>query len=157
MFPFCNLAAFPLISSLIRGNELDPFQTNIEQSISMEYFGGSMAQLVVDRQALLGSLENDNELVKEVVGLFLADSPAMLLAIRTAVTAGDSHELMKSAHALKGSVGVFGAKSAVAAAQALEAMGKSGQMAGSVEALAGLEREMALVTFALQEIAKASD
>lgn len=116
-----------------------------------------MTQLVVDREALLGSLENDSQLVKEVVGIFLTDSPDMLLAIRTAVTAGAANELMKAAHALKGSVSVFGAKSAVAAAQALESIGRSGQMGGSVEALAALEREMALVTFALQEIAKASD
>ena len=116
-----------------------------------------MTQLVVERKAVLESLENDTHLLKEIVGIFLADSAAMLLAVRTAVTAGAPIELMKAAHALKGSVSVFGAKAAIAAAQTLESMGRAGKTDGSIEALAVLEREMTLVILALQQIAQAPD
>lgn len=113
-----------------------------------------MTELLVDKRALLENLGNDSEFLKEVIGIFLADSPAQLAAIRAAVAANNPGEVMKAAHSLKGSVSVFGAKSAVAAAQKLETMGREGKKEGLGEALAALECEMALVTSALQEIAK---
>jgi two-component system sensor histidine kinase/response regulator len=115
-----------------------------------------MAQLVVERKALLEYLGNDTQLLQEVIEIFLADCPGMLAAIRSAVTAHSPIDLMKAAHALKGSLGVFGAENAVATAQKLESMGRDGNIDGSVDALSILEREMLLVTSALDEIAKAA-
>jgi HPt (histidine-containing phosphotransfer) domain-containing protein len=117
---------------------------------------GTMAQLVVDSKALLEYLADDTQLLQEVIGLFLADCPSMLAAIQTAVTARVPIDVMKAAHALKGSVGVFGAKDAVAAAQKLESMGRDGNIEGLAESLFILEQEMLLVTSALNDIAKAS-
>jgi two-component system, sensor histidine kinase and response regulator len=117
---------------------------------------GKMAQLVVERKALLEYLGDDTQLLQEVIGIFLADSPGMLAAIRSAVTAHSPIDIMKAAHALKGSLGVFGAENAVATAQKLESMGRDGNIDGSVDTLSILEREMLLVTSALDEIAKAS-
>jgi HPt (histidine-containing phosphotransfer) domain-containing protein len=113
-----------------------------------------MAQLVVDRKAVLEYLADDTQLLQEVIGLFLADSPGMLAAIQSAVTARVPIDVMKAAHALKGSLGVFGAKDAVDAAQKLESMGRDGNIEGSAETLSILEQEMLLVTSALNEIAK---
>ena len=48
----------------------------------------------------------------------------------------------------------FGAQKAVEVAQKLESMGRQGQLQGAAEAFSVLEREMALVTSALAEIAK---
>jgi HPt (histidine-containing phosphotransfer) domain-containing protein len=70
------------------------------------------------------------------------------------VDAQDPHEVMSASHALKGSVSVFGAKSAVEAARILESMGQQEELEGVNEALCVLEREMALVSFALEGIAK---
>jgi hypothetical protein len=61
---------------------------------------------------------------------------------------------MNASHNLKGAVSVFGAKRAVDAAQILESMGREGEQDELGKALALLEREMALLTFALEEIAK---
>jgi HPt (histidine-containing phosphotransfer) domain-containing protein len=113
-----------------------------------------MTQLVVERKALLESMENDVEFLKTLIGIFLADCPRKLAAIRAGVVAHDPREVMKASHSLKGSVSVFGAKSAVDAAQKLESMGREGKQEGLGEAFALLEREMGLVTFALEEIAK---
>lgn len=113
-----------------------------------------MTQLVVEKKALLESLENDGEFLKTLIGIFSADCPGKLAAIRAAVVAHDPREVMKASHSLKGSVSVFGAKSAVDAAQNLENMGREGKQEGFGEAFALLEREMALVSFALEEIAK---
>jgi HPt (histidine-containing phosphotransfer) domain-containing protein len=113
-----------------------------------------MTELLVDKRALLENLGNDPDFLKEVIGIFLTDCPAQLAAIRTAVAANNPSEVMKAAHSLKGSVSVFGAKSAVAAAQKLESMGRDGKNEQFGESFAALEREMQLVTSALQEIAK---
>jgi HPt (histidine-containing phosphotransfer) domain-containing protein len=113
-----------------------------------------MTQLVVERKVLLESLENDAEFLKTVVGIFLADCPGMLAKIRAAVAARDPVQIMSASHALKGSVSFFGAQSAVEAAQILESMGRQDKLEGVNEALCVLDREMALVLFALEEIAK---
>ncbi|HLZ51551.1 MAG TPA: Hpt domain-containing protein [Candidatus Acidoferrum sp.] len=113
-----------------------------------------MTQLVIDRKVLLESLENDAEFLRTIIGIFLADCPGKLAATRAAVVARNLREVMLASHSLKGSVGVFGAKSAVEAAQNLESLGREGKQEGVDEAFALLEREMALVTFALQEIVK---
>ena len=112
-----------------------------------------MTQLVVDRSALLEYLENDNQLLHEVIEIFLADCPAMVAAIQSAVNGCEAQSVMNAAHALKGSVSVFGAENAVCAAQRLESMGRQGNLKGSSEALSVLEREIVLVTSALGEIA----
>jgi two-component system, sensor histidine kinase and response regulator len=113
-----------------------------------------MTSLVVEKKALLESLENDAEFLKTLIGIFLADCPGMLTAIRSGVAAQNPHDVMSASHALKGSVSVFGAKSAIEAAQILESMGKLEKLDGVNEALCVLEREMALVVFTLEAIAK---
>lgn len=115
-----------------------------------------MTQPIVEKKALLESMENDTEFLKTLIGIFLADCPEKLAAIRVGVVAHDPLEVMKASHSLKGSVSVFGAKRAVDAAQNLESMGREGKQEGLGEAFALLEREMALVTSALQEIANGS-
>jgi HPt (histidine-containing phosphotransfer) domain-containing protein len=113
-----------------------------------------MTQLVVEKKALLESMENDGEFLKTLIGIFLADCPGKLAAIQAAVVAHDPREIMNTSHSLKGSVSVFGAKSAADAAQNLEDMGREGKHEGFGEAFALLKREMALVSFSLEEIAK---
>lgn len=113
-----------------------------------------MTELVVERTTLLESLDNDTELLKDLVGMFLADFPRMLAVVRAGVVARDPVQITSAAHALKGSISIFGAKKAVAAAQNLESMGRERQLENVVEAFSVLEREAALVTFALEEITK---
>jgi HPt (histidine-containing phosphotransfer) domain-containing protein len=113
-----------------------------------------MTQLVVERKALLESMDNDAEFLKTVIGIFLADCPGMMADIRSAVSARDATRVMSASHALKGSVSFFLAKSAVEAARILESMGKEEKLEGINEALCVLEREMALVLFALEAIGK---
>jgi HPt (histidine-containing phosphotransfer) domain-containing protein len=60
-----------------------------------------MTQLLVDRKVLLERLENDAEYLKTLIGIFLADCPAKLAAIRAAVVARDASQVMKASHSLK--------------------------------------------------------
>jgi HPt (histidine-containing phosphotransfer) domain-containing protein len=113
-----------------------------------------MTQLVIEKKALLETFGNDAEFLKTVIGIFLADCAGMLTAIRAGVAAQDYQELMNTAHALKGSVSVFGAIKAVEAVRVLESMSGQKQLEGVAEALRVLEHEIALVCSALEEIAK---
>jgi len=112
-----------------------------------------MAHPVVEKKPLLESVENDAGFLKILIRIFLADCPIKLAAIRVGVVGRDSEEVMKASHSLRGSVSVFGAKSAVDAAQNLESMGREGKQQGLGEAFALLEHEIALVTLALEAIA----
>ena len=116
-----------------------------------------MTEPAMERKALLEYLDNDPQLLKEVVGIFLADCPGRIAELRTAVTAHDSNQIARGSHALLGSLATFGAKRAVEAARELESIGRQGEMEGVDEAFCALEREFALVTFFLEKVAKDSD
>jgi signal transduction histidine kinase/DNA-binding response OmpR family regulator len=69
---------------------------------------------------------DDEELTmtKEVIGLFLADTPARLQALADAAGSADAHALATTAHALKGGASNIGAKAIQQHADALEAAAK---------------------------------
>ena len=113
-----------------------------------------MTHTVVEKEALLASMENDAEFLKTVIGIFLADCPEMLARIQGGAAKRDALEIMNASHALRGSVSLFGAREAVEAARILESMGKDQKLEGLTEAVGVLEREIALVSDALKDIAK---
>ena len=75
--------------------------------------------------------------------MFLADSPKLMAAIRQAAEQRDGKALASSAHALKGSIGLFAQQDAYQTARRLERTATSGDLAGVQDACATLEREMA--------------
>ncbi len=81
-------------------------------------------------------------LMKSLTQSFLSDAPKRLAAIRAAIAAKDGAKLDTAAHALKGSVAIFGARTAVTAARNLEAMGRSRNLAGADAELRTLETAM---------------
>ena len=113
-----------------------------------------MTELVLDRKVLLKNLENDAEFLKTLIGIFMTDWPGMLADMRSAVTARNSSQVISASHALRGSVSIFGAQSAVEAVRTLEYMGQQDKFGEIDQALCAVEREMALVLLALEEIAK---
>ena len=100
----------------------------------------TQASELFDRTAILERVDNDEELLKEIIDLFLEDCPRLMEDIRTAVKTNDAVLLRHAGHTLKGSVGNFAAHSAFEAARVLEVMGKDNNLAGSGGALASLEQ-----------------
>ncbi|MBI4962366.1 MAG: response regulator [Desulfomonile tiedjei] len=96
----------------------------------------------LDKLVILDRVGGDTELLKEIVDLFLEDYPDLLVKIREALQTKDSQLLEKTAHALKGSVGNFGAESAVQAALNLENMGRNQDLAEAPQTLVNLEKEL---------------
>ena len=109
--------------------------------------------LPIDREDVLARVEGDRDLLVELVEIFRAEYPRILSSLRRAIASGDAKGVQEAAHALKGTVGNFGAHAAAEAARALEVMGEQDALAGAAAgverlegALAGLERSLVAMT-----------
>jgi len=132
------------IEHILRSNVKEPPRAPVPET------AGSIS----DKAGLLDRVGGDLELLKEIVALFLADCPGLMEKIRGAVEACHAEGLEKAAHALKGSVGNFGAEEAVQAALRLERMGRAGDLSEAREAMMLLEREVARVRQELTALEK---
>jgi PAS domain S-box-containing protein len=111
-------------------------------------------ELSFDPSVALKRVDGDRELLREVVSLFLEDTPRLLAEVRNAIQLGDGKALERSAHTLKGSVGNFGARTASEAAFSLEQMGRNGDFARASEVFTQLERQVSLLIPALEAVLK---
>jgi PAS domain S-box-containing protein len=112
----------------------------------------NQADGLIDHAALLAGVDGNRQLLRKLVRLFLADCPRRLAEIKQAIRRGDAGALRISAHTLKGSVGNFAAKNALAAAQRLEIMGRDGNLDNAGEARMTLESELARLTEELRKL-----
>lgn len=98
----------------------------------------------------------DEELLREIAGLFLEDCPTLMTKIEQAVATNDAFNLERAAHSLKGSIANFGSEAAYQASLDLEQIGRSKDLAKMHEAHAKLVEVMAHVTPELQALSGAS-
>jgi CheY-like chemotaxis protein len=96
----------------------------------------------IDTASALARMGGDVELLKEMIVLFLKDLPVMLTNLRAAVTVGDAKTIEHLSHKLKGSVGNFAARPAIAAAQELEVLGRDSCLSKAEPAYVDLEKEI---------------
>lgn len=83
----------------------------------------------------------NKKLLRTLVRNFLTDAPKKLFALRRALARGDAKGLASTAHALKGSLGLFGADRAVGTARSLQVIGRSGNLDGAAGHFRTLEAE----------------
>jgi HPt (histidine-containing phosphotransfer) domain-containing protein len=106
----------------------------------------------LDRNAILARLQDDEDLLRELIELFLEDTPRLLLEAEAALIAGDAGRLQRAAHTIKGSVSNFGATDAVDAAYKLELAAKAGNLADSATLQQRLKQQLACVQTALPRL-----
>jgi len=104
-----------------------------------------------DEAALRGRVSGDEQLMTELIRLFLEDLPARLAAIDAAVTSGNAGELHKAAHALKGSAGTMATGRLFNSAHLLERIGAESRMDAAEAAWSELAIEARAVTGALRQ------
>jgi two-component system, sensor histidine kinase and response regulator len=97
---------------------------------------------ILDRKEILDRLGGDQELLRELVEVFLADCPRLWQNVRDALTRADALQLSRAAHAIKGSVGNFSAHAARAAAEKLEHLAGTGDLSQAGELARKLEMEL---------------
>jgi two-component system sensor histidine kinase/response regulator len=96
----------------------------------------------LDRAIALEHVGGDEGLLREIASLFLEEYPKTMAEIRAALEEGDALALERGAHSLKGSVGNFGAASAVQAALRLEMVGRSRDLSAAGQAYSDLVRAL---------------
>jgi HPt (histidine-containing phosphotransfer) domain-containing protein len=105
----------------------------------------------LDWNKALENADGSEELLGELVGVFLETREQMLGEIRTAIDRKDAPELRRTAHSLKASMRILGAVEATEAALRLENMGAEGDFSGVEEGWSTLNQEVDRVTAALAE------
>lgn len=105
----------------------------------------------LDLAAALEAAGGDQALLAEVATLFLDECPRRLEELRQAVVSGDGPGTERAAHALKGALANFGARTACARAAELETLGRQADLAAAPPVLAALEQELQRATSLLTE------
>lgn len=87
----------------------------------------------------LQNLGGDQDLLQEIIRIYLDKAPQQISNIEKSIAEQDTNRLEQTAHALKGSVANFGAKTAQSLARQLEEMGRNKTMDEAPEKLAALK------------------
>jgi CheY-like chemotaxis protein len=106
----------------------------------------------LERSTLLACYAGNARLLGAVIDTFLTDCPGMIAAIGDASARRDPAALASAAHALKGSVGLFGQTAAYEIAKRIEQAAKDQRLDGSESAARLLEREMTTLTGRLTDL-----
>jgi signal transduction histidine kinase/DNA-binding response OmpR family regulator len=131
------------VSKPIQGRELsEMIERLVASSGAPEEKETPTPSAVLDREEIEERVGGDTKLLRELIDLFFADCPRMWQNVRDALSLGDAVKLSRAAHTLKGSVGVFGAKSAREAAEHVEQLARAGNLAQAAEAVTQLEAEL---------------
>jgi HPt (histidine-containing phosphotransfer) domain-containing protein len=99
---------------------------------------------------MIARFSGNEELVDQLVELFVVECPRMMHEVRRSIESGSADALRQAAHSFKGCVANFDHAGAVAAAHALEAMARDGNIGAAPEALARLEQEVSGLLQAMQ-------
>ena len=113
----------------------------VEELAAASTFGGVPPELA-GRPAFLAGLDDDVELARKLVDIFIEQTPSLMAEIRGAIDAQDAAALRRAAHALKGTVSNFPAGPARAVAAAMEDIGFDGDIEAARETLPLLEQEV---------------
>jgi CheY-like chemotaxis protein len=99
----------------------------------------------IDLSAALNTVEGDYALWADLMAVFLEGSPVQVAALRKAIDCGDSHQIDRLGHSLKGSLAAVGATTARTLAYELETRGRAAQLEGISAVMDRLERELARI------------
>jgi HPt (histidine-containing phosphotransfer) domain-containing protein len=104
---------------------------------------------VLDEAQLMSRVDNDPQLLRDLVDLFLEECPRLVDEIRVALDSKDAKALQRGAHSLKGSTTNLAAKMTSEAALKLERLAQAGDLAHAESVLQELERQLARLKPAL--------
>jgi PAS domain S-box-containing protein len=106
-----------------------------------------------DEEALLDRVDGNQKLLRELVEIFLDDSPKLLEEIKLALKRKDTEALRRAAHAFRGSVSTFAARQAAEAATRLESRAIKRDLRGAREALQEVQAQFTRLRRSLNRFA----
>lgn len=101
-----------------------------------------MSDPVMDFDRFSQRLEADAELMRELVDLYIVTYATLLDELQDAASALDTRRVQRTAHRIKGIARNFCADPSALAAEIVERIGESGQLAGCSEAVDRLVAEL---------------
>jgi HPt (histidine-containing phosphotransfer) domain-containing protein len=102
------------------------------------------------------TVPGEEDVLAQVLTLFLAEVPPRVQRLTEACRAGDAVAMQRAAHSLKGSSGNIGARALYDVCRQIDERGKAGDVAGAVPLLERLAAECARVETAITGILQAS-
>lgn len=111
-----------------------------------------LADEPVDLPALQKLTDGDNEFLRELIDLFLADVPARLANLRQAVERSSASDIKSEAHGLKGSCGNLAAKGMHKLMAEMEKQAATGDLAPIPQYLQNAEAEYSRVQHYFEQI-----
>jgi HPt (histidine-containing phosphotransfer) domain-containing protein len=106
----------------------------------------------LDQDRLLELVSGDASLLRELVALAQRELPDITSALRVTIGSGDTRTVGSAAHQLKGALSNLGAGPALALARRMEEAAVAGDLQAVCENLAPLERAMADLQLALEQV-----
>jgi HPt (histidine-containing phosphotransfer) domain-containing protein/CheY-like chemotaxis protein len=100
---------------------------------------------------------HDNDLMAEIIDLFLSEAPCQIVEMRDALAATEFERLARVAHTIKGSFATLHAEPARSHAQQLETAAKASDLTQCRQTLAALEHDLELLEPELLSLRKASN
>ena len=118
---------------------------------TLHHSGPEPATLNRDSLEALKSLqsEGDDGFLKEMIELFLADTPVRFAEMSTALAGEQQQDFVRAVHSIKGASANFGADDLHEMCATVEQMGRNGQMHETGEQVASLHAEFERVRVAL--------
>lgn len=112
--------------------------------------------VVIDQQAIenLRALNPDDngEFLREIIGIFLADTPVRLTELNEGLAAADVAKFTRAAHSIKGSSSNLGATALRAAAEVLEHHARRDGLVGVEPLVAAVKSEFVRAQDALNAL-----
>ena len=105
----------------------------------------------IDWEVALANVGGDQELLNELVTVFLDETPVLLKAAIEAASASDTKGLSAATHSLRGSMLFLDPKDAVALADRLENLSQAGDINASRECLSSLQAQYSTVCEELEQ------
>ena len=111
--------------------------------------GGSSS--IWDPAAALERLEGDEELLRELVQIFLTETPKQLASLAHAVETGDLEKIENTAHTLKSELGYLGLPAAAQKAGDLERMGHNRTLQPAADLFLTFRAEILAISEAMRD------
>jgi CheY-like chemotaxis protein/HPt (histidine-containing phosphotransfer) domain-containing protein len=105
-----------------------------------------------DRSAALGRVEGDEALLRELVQIFLEESPKHLASLQRAIETANLEEIERTAHSLKGELGYLGLPDAWQTAKELERMGRERTLQTAADLFVSFQAEVSAAAGAMQDM-----
>ncbi|MFC1975188.1 ABC transporter substrate-binding protein [Chloroflexota bacterium] len=117
---------------------VDPTSVPVE----MDMPGETQFKPTFEWDEVLERMEGDEELLQELVDLFLNDLPGVLDKIQEAIAHRESEKLRRTAHKFRSALGIFGAEDALDATDRLEVIGDKEDFTNVETAYVTFEKEV---------------